>query len=288
MRIAPALAVSYAALASTLVGVYVTVFAAPAPFPCAVRTTVVEVEAPAHLISLTAVEAGFHCGCQEPDRLRLRRAHPRWSSSNVEVVDPLHLEQPRKARVGCNPPSIVLHHPWLRPLAQTRVHRTWTPLKKQALLRARESPVDAEFVVPVRPTCGPAIDLSCAGAHGGSFTGAFCTAPVALLAENKKAGRQVGPGGPIVVVTYKLSKSYISMSSDNYLKTSVRPVRGSPGCGFTTSARPGAGVTDQNEKQLRFGGRLSSCSLNQFFSFFPRRTSEHTFFRFGPRRAVGS
>ena len=49
--------------------------------------------------------------------------------------DPLCLEQPCKARVGPDAPFIVLHLPWLRPLAQAPVHRTWTPLKKQALLR---------------------------------------------------------------------------------------------------------------------------------------------------------
>ena len=38
---------------------------------------------------------------------------------------------------GCksNPLSIVLHLPWLRPSAPTRIHHTWILMKKQALLR---------------------------------------------------------------------------------------------------------------------------------------------------------
>ena len=48
----------------------------------------------------------------------------------------------------------------------------------------------AEFVYAGSSHARPS--LSCAGAYGGSFTGASCTAPVTLLAANKKDGRVVG------------------------------------------------------------------------------------------------
>ena len=66
---------------------------------------------------------------------------------------------------------------------------------------SRESPVDCGICL-----CGSShappnqSSQSCAGAFGGSFTGASCTAPVTLLAKNKKEGWEGGTtGGPLVV-----------------------------------------------------------------------------------------
>ena len=65
---------------------------------------------------------------------------------------------------------------------------------------SRESPVDRGVCCAGRPTRGPSIVPSCAGAYGGSCTAARMRGSSPLLAQNKKEGWESGStGGPIIV-----------------------------------------------------------------------------------------
>ena len=128
--------------------------------PSAVGTTVKKdkvvetIEALAHLTGLSAVDEqgrrafGGHSLRVSGARwlgstgvpIQQIKSLVRWSSAIVElyvgdaILNTLS-SQVRRASVGSNPLSFVLHLFWLRPMAQTWVHHTWTLMKKQALLR---------------------------------------------------------------------------------------------------------------------------------------------------------